>query len=196
MTTQGTTWKKVRVALAAAGLLVSAALVARGTEAGAASADQARVQEHAAVSVGLSASTVDLLANYRVFVVPMPDTRSVISSSVAVDRAFHEFGGILGAKAPYEQGLVLLTIPDLGVEHEPDPSKPSKISPLYIGRAAWALIYDDIEVPLVGKPASEDGELSLAEQQATPGDETNTYRAPFVIFLDARTGEFLDAESL
>lgn len=75
--------------------------------------------------------------------------------------------------------LVKMTTPGVGRELETDPSRPSRISPMYSDRRAWVVTFEN--APHVKRgPMSASGETGSVAETGT-----------LVVFLDADTGEFL-----
>lgn len=188
---------RVAATACAVALVVAIGLTARHSEASAVPSGSALGAGPAASKVNISEATIERLAAYGVLVKDGADVAKPLSPDAAVTRAVQEFGLIVESLSPTEQELMLLTIPDLGVELQPDPSKESRIDPLYVDRPVWALFYERAEIPIIGHTALDAKAEELSgERQLNDSPEPATYEAPFVIFLDAQTGEVLDAESL
>ena len=177
------TKRKSRIAIVLMAVAAIVTLGVNGLGAGAVGGGLYRESVETSQSAGLTASTTQLLATNQVFVEPALPIEARISSSFAEGRATEEFSSLLHGMGPDEVGLVLLSIPDLGPELESDPTKPSRIAPLFVARPAWAILYRDVELPIFGQQSEEVGNAT-------------SYHAPFIVFIDAVTGEFLDAESL
>lgn len=96
-----------------------------------------------------------------------------ISAADAVTSARVTIPLVAGA-APTES-LVLFTDEVYGPE---DAS--GRVQPLYVKRLAWAVVFPDVKVPIMGGI----------------GVEGDTYVANMVVFIDARTGDFLKAIAL
>lgn len=114
---------------------------------------------------------VDGLARQGVLV---EDTSAdgAISAADAVTSA--RVGIPLVADAAPTESLVLFTDEVYGPE---DAS--GRVQPLYVKRLAWAVVFPDVKVPIMGGIV-----------------EGDTYVANMVVFIDARTGDFLRAIAL
>jgi len=107
----------------------------------------------------------------------------VVSVGSAVAEAGRQFSKLLVGQKPTEASLVELTTPQLGKETESDPGKPSKITPEFQDRLAWAVYYPNASVP------------NLAPLNDPTDERSGSFSQPMVVFVDATSGEFLMAES-
>ncbi|MGI8614802.1 MAG: hypothetical protein ACR2KL_12800 [Nocardioidaceae bacterium] len=163
-------------------------------------AEQSRV-EH---SSQLSASAVDepladlsaALAQDHIYLEPFADTAQSaqgggmranpgsgpdpISSGAAVTNAQRELT-LLGSSSPTAV-LQNFTDADYGTETQPDEQLPSAVSPAFSDRPAWVLSFPGVELP-----------VSAPEGM---GDSPPSYTATQVVFIDAYSGEFLEAQSI
>jgi hypothetical protein len=102
-------------------------------------------------------------------------TQPPIAASGAVTTALSNFawaGG--GPPLPY---LVRFTDPTFG----PVATDQGPVAPLYVDRLAWLVVIHDAAQPILG-PRS--------------GGQPRTYRATLAVFVDANTGDYLEAVAL
>ena len=132
----------------------------------------------------LSQSTIQRMADSGIQLTPADGMTSQHQSDLftsLVSRVDEEFAFVQGVDAT-EMSQALLTIVGLGPELERDPTKPSNIEPLFKDRNVLAVLYADVELPLLNAPPK----LS----------EPSTYTADVIVFLDPATGEVLMAQSI
>lgn len=124
------------------------------------------------VTDGLDSKVAAELASRGISALPVSDA-SAVSPDTAVTTAGSEFG-FVGSTIPTES-LVRFTDPNQGPV-QPD----GTILPSYVKTEAWAVVYRDIQMPILGH------RLGAASVPAT-------HPADFVVFVDAHTGRYLMA---
>jgi hypothetical protein len=102
--------------------------------------------------------------------------------ATAIETARSEFPGMVDV--PAEASVMTVTIDGYGTEGEPNVNKPSKILPKVANRSAWVLVFDGVDVPLMGS-FNEDEAKSLP----TPAPSR------FVVLIDAQSGAFIHART-
>ena len=124
---------------------------------------------------GLDPQVVKELASRDIVVAPISDA-SAIAPGLAVAAVREDFGFVVGAATPTVT-LVRFTDPNYGPVQRDD-----TVSPSYVDKEAWAVVYRGIQTPVIGCP------LGFGCPLTTLSD--------FVVFVDARTGECLWARAI
>lgn len=135
----------------------------------------------------LSKDTIDGLtgADVGMRLTPTQDALTV-PFDMAADSASSAMGSMVGDALPMEASVMRTTIPDYGIETQPDPTRESAIAPFVSDRLCWVLVFEDAAVPFMG---TYNGEGAEVDQFASG------LRGNIVVVLDARTGGFLRAET-
>lgn len=131
----------------------------------------------------LSTETVQQLLSEGVVVLPFRDS-SRIAESEAVKSASAAFGFL--AKDPTEAELVEVTVEGYGKPVDPTLQSSGDVTPTIKSRAAWAVVYDSVQVPILGPAGGQPPESGA-------GRESSSSR--FLVLVDSDSGAFLLAES-
>ncbi|RNL81248.1 hypothetical protein [Nocardioides marmorisolisilvae] len=131
---------------------------------------------------------IDALERQKTIVreVPLGSATPTVDLTGAESASSRAFAHLLGSKAASGANLARVSEPEYGRQAEADPAKPSRIEPVIQDRLAWVLVFDDVQVPVLGP-------LTPTQGQASKPDY---YTAQFVVIVDALTGEVLTAESI
>lgn len=105
------------------------------------------------------------------------------NETTAIDIAQSEFPGMLAGR-PVEASVMTVTIAGYGTQLQPDVKKPSEIRPRVANEPAWVLVFNGVDVPLMGS-FNEDESESLP----TPAPSR------FVVLIDAESGAFIHART-
>lgn len=136
----------------------------------------------------ISAKTARSLSSDGVSIEPLgakATELAVLPQAKAVRAAVAAFPGWIDESKLVEGSLSSVTFENNGREQEPDPSKPSRIQLAVDHRPAWVLRFTGVPVPLLGAYNPEDPEAPPPE--AAPSD--------LIVFIDARSGEFINAQT-
>lgn len=110
-----------------------------------------------------------------------------VQASTAAETAANSLTSISSGAKPTAT-LVNFTDAQRGKEKED-----GSIDPSYANREAWAVVFSDVEVPLFGPPVPK---ASDAEGDSTRQPDGSTATQTLVVFIDATSGEFLEAIAL
>lgn len=113
---------------------------------------------------------------------PAPGTRPLISAVQARATAENEYG-FVGSSKPSTH-LVLLSDPDYGeaASEEAAGEDDATFVPLFMNHLAWLVVVRNATVPVLGPPGKRTSRA--------------TYDATIAVFVDARTGEDIEAVTL
>lgn len=202
MTTMSIRDKSLVIAAAVAVAIVAVAIAVLGPQLGAddharSTSDVRSSGDTAGQGAGQLTTTVpdlktDTVADLRsegVIVDSLPATLAAdaakttdLESAIATAQA--EFPGMVKGQ-PGQAELMTLTIQGYGRETQPNVNKPSSIELKVANRPAWVLVFDAVDVPLVGayNPRAEKDTLpELAPSR-------------FVVLIDPATGTFVHART-
>lgn len=128
-----------------------------------------------------SASTIVKPTSGAGFPIPISADKATLVAAAGLGR----FGA---GETPDQASLALVTEPLYGAELEPDPAKPSQISPVVKDRLSWVFVFNNVQVPVMGGPL-------IASDGTRPKPTGDTSAESMVVVIDALTGEFLTAET-
>jgi hypothetical protein len=122
----------------------------------------------------MTTSTVTALSQHGIAVTPAADA-SAVSVNTAVEAALASTP-LLSTASSSSATLVMFSDTQTGTEE----ASGNTVTPSYTNREAWAITFLGAQIPFLGAPVQGPG-------------APDTYTANAVVFIDARTGSYLDS---